>query len=289
MKVTLIGLGKMGSVLAKRLLTAKVDLTVFNRTTEKMQPLIQAGAKGAETLKDAVKDADIIVTCLFDDQAVLQTVDAFVQYLQPRSIHIGTSTILPETSKKLFDLHYKHNAIYIAGNVLGVPKAAERGELTSFVAGDVDAIEKCKFVFQAYSSKIVTIGPKPHQANVAKICMNYMLASVIEALGEIYTFAEKSETDVNMMNTLFHSVFVHPAFQLYVDKIKNRNFDEANFELKGGFKDMCLFQQAFTDAGVIPDIANILKDKFAKALADRMGEKDWSAVTEITRKQAGLK
>lgn len=288
MKVTLIGLGKMGSVLAKRLLTAKVDLTVFNRTTEKMQPLIQAGAKGAETLKDAVKESDIIVTCLFDDQAVLQTVDGFVQFLQPGSIHVGTSTILPETSKKLFDLHHQYKSIYIAGNVLGVPKAAEKGELTSFVAGNDDAIEKCKFIFQTYSSKIITIGPKPYQANVAKIGMNYMLASVIEALGEIYTFAEKSKTDVNIINTLFHSVFAHPAFQLYVDKIKDRNFDEANFELKGGFKDISLFQQAFTDVGVVPDIANILKNKFAIALDDHMEEKDWSAVTEITRKRAGL-
>ena len=288
MKVTLIGLGKMGSVLASRLLLAKVDLTVFNRTKEKMQPVIKAGAKGADSLKDAVKEADIVVTCLLDDQAVLATADEFLPFLPPGSIHIGTSTILPETSKELFELHQNKKSIYIAGNVLGVPKAAEKGALTSFVAGDADAIEKCKFIFQAYSAKILNVGSKPYEANVIKICMNYLLVSTIETMGELYTFAEKSEVDINIVNTLFHSVFAHPAFQLYVDKIKDRTFDDVNFELTGGFKDLSLFQQAFADARVVPDIANVIKDKFIIALAHHMEKKDWSAITEITRKLANL-
>lgn len=64
-----------------------------------MLPLIEAGARGAETLEDAVKEAKIIITCLLDDQAVLETTQSFVHYQSPHTIHIGTSTILPETSK----------------------------------------------------------------------------------------------------------------------------------------------------------------------------------------------
>ena len=291
MKVTLIGLGKMGSVLAKRLLLAHYDLTVFNRTADKMQPLIEAGAKGAATLEEAVTGADIIISCLLDDKAVLQMVsepEGFIRFLQPRAIHINTSTILPDTSKKLEELHHHQETIYLAANVLGVPKAAEAGELTTIVAGNANAIEKCKPLFQAYSSKIINVGTHPHQANVVKICMNYMLITTIEAMGELYTFAEKSGVDVNIINILLHSVFAHPAFKLYVDKIKERNFDEVNFDLKGGNKDLSLFQQAFANAGVVPDLANVIRDKFIIALAHQMENKDWSAVTEITRKQANL-
>lgn len=288
MKTTVIGLGKMGTELAKRLLLANTDLTVFNRSKEKMQPLIQAGAVGADTLAESVKDADIVLTCLLDDKALLDTVDGFIGALKPAAIHIGTSTILPETSKKLFDLHQKHHTTYIAANVLGVPKVATKGELTTFVAGDINAIETCKPLIQSYSSKIMNVGEKPFQANVVKICMNYMLASAIETMGELYTFAEKSGVDTGIINTLFHSVFAHPAFQLYVDKIKDRNFDEVNFTLTGGLKDLSLFQQAFMNAQVVPEIATIIKDKFIIALDDGMEDKDWSAVTEITRKQAGL-
>lgn len=288
MKVTVIGLGKMGSVLAKRLLLANFDVTVFNRTAAKMQPLIQAGAKGADSLKEAVKNAEVVVTCLLDDNSVLEAVAGFIDFLNPKSIHVGTSTILPDTSTKLFDLHNAQGSIYLAGNVLGVPKVAEKGELTTIVAGDTAAIEKCQPIFSAYSAKIVNAGSIPYQANVVKISMNYMLVSVIETLGELYTFAEKSDVDLNLMNTLFHSVFAHPAFKLYVDKIKQRDFDNVNFDLKGGFKDLNLFQKAFTDVCVVPDIANIIKDKFIIAMAHNMTDKDWSAVTEITRKQANI-
>lgn len=288
MKVTLIGLGKMGSVLAKRLLDANFELTVFNRTREKMQPLITMGAKGANSMEEAVTGKELIITSLLDDNAVLQTVDGFIHFMKPGAIHLGTSTILPETSKELTALHDKHGLIYIAGNVLGVPKAAARGELTTIAAGNAEAIEQCRPVFNAYSIKIINAGSMPYQANVIKICMNYLLVSTIETMGELYTFAEKSQVDTGILNTLFHSVFAHPAFQLYVDKIKERNFDDVNFDLKGGFKDLSLFQQALTNAQVVPHIANIIKDKFIIALAHHLEEKDWSAVTEITRLQANI-
>jgi 3-hydroxyisobutyrate dehydrogenase-like beta-hydroxyacid dehydrogenase len=291
MKVALIGLGKMGSALAKRLLLAQYDLTVFNRTPEKMQPLIQAGAKGAASLKEAITEADIIISCLLDDKAVLETLadaEGFLKLLKPRAIHINTATILPETSKKLTSLHTQYDSIYLAGNVLGVPKVAELGELTTIVAGNANAIEKCKPLFQAYSSKIINVGSEPHQANVIKICMNYLLVTAIEAFGELYTFAEKSGVEVDILNILLHSVFAHPAFKLYIDKIKTRNFDEVNFDLKGGNKDLNLFQQAFSNAGVVPSLANSIKDKFTIALAHELEKKDWSAITEITRKQANL-
>ncbi|CAM3127773.1 3-hydroxyisobutyrate dehydrogenase [Legionella steigerwaltii] len=288
MNITLIGLGKMGSVLAQRLLAANFNLTVFNRTAEKMQPLVKAGAKGAKNLEDAVKDAKIIITCLLDDNAVLETVSHFVHLLQPNVIHVGTSTILPETSKKLAELHKKHDSTYIAANVLGVPKVAARGELTTLVAGQEKAIAQCKSVFSAYSIKVITVGSQPFQANVIKICMNYFLVTAIETMGELYTFAEKSQVDTTILNTLFHSIFAHPAFQLYVDKIKERDFDDVNFDMKGGFKDLNLFQQAFAHAGVVPEIANIIKDKFIIALAHHMDNKDWSGITEITRLESNL-
>lgn len=288
MKVTIIGLGKMGSVLAKRLLAAKFDLTIYNRTQEKMQPLIQYGAKAANSIKEAVNEADVVLSCLFDDNAVLTTTQSFLSSLKQGAIHLSTSTILPETSKELAKWHAQQGSVYLAGNVLGVPKAAVRGELTSIIAGDKETIEKCKPILKAYSQQIINVGEKPYQANVVKICMNYLLAANIEAMSELYTFAEKNEVETNVLNILFHSVFAHPAFKLYVDKIKNRQFDEVNFDLKGGYKDISLFEQAFYSVQVAPKIANLIKDKMVNALAHGMENKDWTSFTEITREDANL-
>ena len=290
-KIALIGLGKMGSALATRLLAAGFDLTVYNRTAEKAQPLVILGAKAAASAAEAVSDADVVVTCLFDDNSVLEVLNAeqgVLTGLKRGAIHIGTSTILPETSKKLTELHQVAGSIYVAGNVLGVPAAAARGELISIVAGDAAAVTLCTPIFNAYSSHIMNLGEQAYKANVMKICCNYLLVTNIEAMGELYTFAEKSGLETDSLGSMFHSVFALPAYKLYVDKIRQRDFASVNFDLKSGFKDLNLFQQAFTEVQVTSEMANVVKNKMIVALAQGREHEDWSAVTEVTRSQAGL-
>jgi 3-hydroxyisobutyrate dehydrogenase-like beta-hydroxyacid dehydrogenase len=288
MKVSIIGLGKMGSALARRLMLANFDLTVYNRTAAKMQPFVEAGAKAANSLQVAVENQDVVITSLLDDVAVLETVKHFIPFVARGAIHLGTSTILPDTSKEVYELHNKHGSVYVAGNVLGVPKAADRGELTSVIAGDEAAVKQCESIFAAYSDKTLVVGQLPYQANVMKICMNYMLVSAIETMGELYTYAERSGVDGALLQIWLHSVYVHPAFKLYVDKIKNRDFDDVNFDVKGGDKDITLFQKAFSDLGIVPDVANVIKNKFTIAKANGLVDKDWSAITEITRLLANI-
>ncbi len=290
-KIAVIGLGKMGSVLAKKLLEAGLDVTVYNRTTSKMQPLLDMGAQGAQSAKEAAISADIVLTSLFDDASVMEVVDGesgILAGLKPGTIHIGTSTILPATSKKLTESHQQNNVIYIVGNVLGVPKVAEKGELTSIVAGESNAIAACMPIFNAYSKTIINVGEDAYKANVMKICTNYLLATTIECMSELYTFAERNDLEAEYINKMFHTIYAHPAYQQYADKIKNRDFDQVNFDLKGGYKDLQLFQKAFTDVQVVPDLVNVIANKFVIALAHGMENKDWSAVSDVTRKLAGL-
>lgn len=290
-QIALIGLGKMGSAIAQRLLQADFNLVVYNRTREKMQTLIEMGATGAASPREAVAAADIVITCVLNDQALMEIVDGkegFLHALGKDKIHIGTSTVLPSTSKTLAQLHQRHGNVYIAANVLGVPKAAARGELTTLVAGDSQCIDQCTGIFNAYSSKIIRAGDAAYQANAMKICINYLLVSNIEAMSEIYAFAEKSALDLDTLNAFFHTVFAHPAFKLYVDKIKQRNFGEVNFDLNGGFKDINLFLQGFAEAKAVPGIASVIKNKFITALAYDMGQEDWSAIYNIIRMEAGL-
>jgi 3-hydroxyisobutyrate dehydrogenase-like beta-hydroxyacid dehydrogenase len=291
-KIAFIGLGKMGSVLAKRLLDAGYDLTVYNRTQSKMKTLVDAGACAAHTVQDAVKDKTFIITSLFDDKSVNDVVcgeDGMLTACKKGAIHIGTTTILPATSKTLVESHDKAGIIYVAGNVLGIPKLAEKGELTTLAAGNAEALKKCKDIFKTYSAKIINAGPAPYQANVMKLCVNYMLAAIIEIMGEIYTFGEKNKMDNDILRNFFENIFAHPSFKLYVNKVKERSFDDVNFELSGGSKDMGLIQQAFADTLVVPGIANVIKNNFISAAANGMKDKDWSAITEVIRMQAGLK
>ena len=97
-KVGFIGLGKMGNPIAMNILKAGYDLTVYNRTPEKMKPLLSLGAKGASSPLEAARGADVVITCLMDDQTELDCTsgeDGLLAGLKPGGIHIGTATISP--------------------------------------------------------------------------------------------------------------------------------------------------------------------------------------------------
>jgi 3-hydroxyisobutyrate dehydrogenase-like beta-hydroxyacid dehydrogenase len=107
-------------------------------------------------------------------------------------------------------------------------------------------------------------------------------------IGEVYAFAEKSGLPLDMLVMAFHSTFAEPTLKMYAEKIRNRDFDSPGFALSGGLKDLGLFQQAFTDAGTVPGLANVAKDKLIAAVAVGLANKDWSATYEVSRLLAGL-
>lgn len=289
MKITFIGLGKMGSAMVRRLLQNNFDVTVFNRTASKMIPMQQLGAKPSVSVAQAVSNADIVMTSLLNDQAVLEVTEEMIPAIQPTTIHIGLSTILPDTAQIVADLHRQKGGHYISATVLGVPKVADNGQLTTYCAGNEAEIQTVTPVLKAFSGQILPLGMDIKAPNVMKICMNYSLITTLELISELYVFAEKSGLDTNIVKASLHQIYGHPSFKLYVDKIHDRDFDHVNFNMIGGNKDVTIFQEAFSKVGVAPEIANIVKSRFTSALALGMKDKDWSSMYEIVRAQAGLK
>ena len=288
MKITFIGLGKMGTAIVERLLQTGYEVTVFNRTLSKMKALVAKGAIPSDSIRDAIKNTDIVMTSLLNDEAALDVTNELVQVIKPHTIHVGLSTILPDTAKILAEKHTEYHSGYISACVLGIPKVARAGELTTFCAGNDSEIEKAIPLLQNFSSKVIPLGNQIFAPNVMKICMNYSLATAIELMSELYTFAEKSGLDTDVVRMGFHQIYAHPSFKLYIDKIHERNFDEVNFDMVGGNKDISIFQEAFSRVGVVPKIGNVIKSRFISALAKKMQDKDWSGIYEIVRAESGL-
>lgn len=290
-KVAFIGLGKMGAGMCGRIQKAGFELTVFNRTPSKTKPFTDAGARLAASPREAVSGADVVLTSLMDDESVLGAVlgeDGILAGLQSGAIHVGTTTVLPRTAAKLGEIHRHAGSRYVSGPVLGRPDAAASGELRTFLSGDVSAIEECSALVAAYASLAIGMGADPAASMAMKVCANYIAATQIELMGEVYAFAEKSGLPLDFLVMAFHSTFAEPTLKMYAEKIRNRDFDSPGFELSGGLKDLGLFQQAFTDAGVVPGIANVAKDKLIIAMAHGLAHKDWSATYEISRLLAGI-
>lgn len=290
MKLAFIGLGNMGGGIAGCILKAGFDLTVFNRSREKMEPFIAAGAKGGDSVADTVREADVVITSLMDDKSVLDLLDAgFLEAMKPGAIHLGATTISPPCADELARRHKAAGTIYVAGPVLGRPDAAASGELTTFLAGDPGAIETVMPICRAYARNIVRISEKHSVANSMKLCANYTAAGVIELMGEVYAFAERSGVPLETVNEFFLSAFHAPPLKMYATKIRTRNFNGAKgFAMTAGLKDVTLMDEAHSRVGARFDIGRIIRGKLEEGIAGGLGGRDWSAIYEITRRNSGL-
>lgn len=290
MKVAFIGLGNMGSGIANCILRAGFDLTVYNRTREKMEPFLTNGAKGGADLKDAVKDADVVVTSLMDDRSVLDSLKGgILAGMKPGAIHIGLTTNSPECADEVAKLHKNVGTIYVAGPVVGRPNAAASGELLSLLGGDKASVGKVDPLCRAYSKKVVYVGERHGAANTLKLCVNYTIISIIEIFSEVYAFADKAGANLDALKDFLEEAMGHPALKMYVGKLRARDFaGKGGFAMSGGLKDVTLMLKASSQIGVSFDVGQIIKKKMEVAIEAGMGEQDWSSIYEITRKNSGL-
>jgi 3-hydroxyisobutyrate dehydrogenase-like beta-hydroxyacid dehydrogenase len=290
MKIAFIGLGNMGGGIAGCIQKAGFDLTVFNRSRQKMEPFISAGAKGGATVSDTVRDADVVITCLMDDKSVLGILDGgFLNAMKPGAIHLGATTISPLCADELARRHKEAGTIYVAGPVVGRPDAAAAGELLTFLAGEPAAIERVTPICKAYCKLIKPISEKHGIANSMKLCVNYTAIGAIELMSEVYAFAERSGVPLVDVNEFFLMLFAHPALKMYTTKLRTRDFDgPMGFAMTGGLKDVNLMGEAHASVGVPFEIGGLIRTKMTEGVSGGMGDRDWSAIYELTRRHAGL-
>jgi len=292
LSVACIGLGRIGAGIAHSVLNAGFGLVVYNRTPEKTQALVAAGATAASSPREAAAAADVVITCLMDDASVLANVvgdDGILASMRANAIHIGTSTITPKGATQLAELHEARGGFYVAAPVAGHPHHAAAGKLISFFAGKPGAFERCSKVIEAYSAKIVRLGDAPALASSFKLVVNFFAACLLETIGEALVFAEKQGIDPVLMSGTLRDLLQHPALPVYLEKICARSFDEVlGSTLDGvGSKDVRLILQTAGEIQVPLPIASVVRDKIVAAQAYGFGEHDWSVFTEISRLNAG--
>jgi 3-hydroxyisobutyrate dehydrogenase-like beta-hydroxyacid dehydrogenase len=108
LSVACVGLGRIGAGIAQSVQRAGHRLIVFNRSPQKMQPLLAAGARKAQSPRDAAAQADVVITCLMGDESVLENLvgeSGIIAGLRPGAIHLGTSTVTPKATMQFAKLH----------------------------------------------------------------------------------------------------------------------------------------------------------------------------------------
>jgi 3-hydroxyisobutyrate dehydrogenase-like beta-hydroxyacid dehydrogenase len=292
MKIAFIGLGNMGTPMARHLLRAGHNVTVWNRTLEKAEPLKSDGAKVAHSIAEAAKDAEIAITMLADDHAVESSVlhsGTVIDNLPKGATHISMSTIGVALSRRLAEEHAGRGQKYMAAPVFGRPDAAAGGKLFIAAAGDKEIIEHCRPVLESLGQRMFVLGDKPEMANVVKLSGNFLIATVIESLGEAIALTRKYGVDPHAyIDFLTNSLFSAPVYKTYGGLIADEKYAPAGFKMRLGLKDIRLALSAAEEVDAPLPIASLIRDHMLTALSRGMEDLDWSSTAKLAAENAGL-
>jgi 3-hydroxyisobutyrate dehydrogenase-like beta-hydroxyacid dehydrogenase len=290
MKIGFIGLGQMGVAMAANLLRAGYEVTVYNRTRAKADTLASAGAKVADDIADACH-GEAVFTMLADDEAVEASVygdGGVLAHLKKDAIHISSSTISVALSKRLAADHAHAGQRYVAAPVFGRPEAAAAAKLFVVTAGEAGAVRTVTPLLAAISQKTFTVSDAAEAANLVKLSGNFLIASVIESLGEALALVGKAGVDKNeYINILTSTLFGAPVYATYGKLIADAKFEPPAFAAPLGLKDICLALAAGEQLRVPLPLASLLRDRFLTLLANGGDRLDWSAIGGLAAKDAG--
>src|SRR5207248_982990 len=292
MKVGFIGLGNMGSGMARNLIKAGHSLVVYNRTRSRAEEFRPLGARIAETPGEAASDVEALITMLADDHAVEDVMfgpGRAIQTLPAGAVHVGMSTISVALSRRLAGAHQEKEQQYVAAPVFGRPDAAAAAKLFIVVAGPAKQIERCQVLFDATGQKTFVVGEDAPSANVIKLTGNFLITTVIESLAEAFALVRKSGLDPNkFLEVLTGSLFAAPIFRNYGGMIAKGQFEPVGFKLPLGLKDNRLVLAAAEEAAVPMPMASLIRDRFLAAIAQGLENGDWSEIARISFRSAGL-
>jgi 3-hydroxyisobutyrate dehydrogenase-like beta-hydroxyacid dehydrogenase len=283
MKIAFLGLGKMGSAVAGRLVASTEDVTVWNRTAAAVEPLVAKGALSAERPSDAVQGAEVVFTMLNDDAAVEEVAlggakgPGFVNSLQPGAIHVSLSTISAELSRKLSAEHAKADSEFVAAPVFGRPNVAAEGKLWLAVGGNDTAVARVRPLLEKFSRGITLVSGEPWRAHALKIGGNFLITAMIESLSEAMVFAEAHGIDPALfLDTVNNALFRSPFYEAY-GKVMVDPPEHPGATISLGAKDMGLFRNAAQEAKIKTPMADHFAADLQRAGEAGLGNRDWAA------------
>jgi 3-hydroxyisobutyrate dehydrogenase-like beta-hydroxyacid dehydrogenase len=291
MRIGFLGLGKMGTPMALRLLAAGHELSVWNRTEGRTKPLLREGAIAAATPAEAELGADAVITMLFDDAAheeVLFGANGLMDALEPGALHISCSTISVALSERLTKEHARRGIEFVAAPVFGRPNVAEEGRLWIVVAGADEAIARARPLLEPLSRGISVVGAEPRQAHAVKLGGNFLISTMIHSLAESFVYAESQGIDPEaFLETVNSALFQSPFYAAY-GRVMLHPPEHPGATIDLGAKDLRLLRQAAAAANARLSLADSLAEIFAEAQRSGLAGEDWAVGQYRMAQRRGL-
>lgn len=276
MRVTVLGTGTMGAGMARSLLRAGHDVTVWNRTPERAAPLAADGARVADDPAAAVADAEAVLTILFDAGSVLDTMGGLD--LPEGCVWVQAATVGIEGTERVAALASERGWLLLDAPVLGTKGPAEQGALVVLAAGEDRALEAARPVTDAIGSRVVRAGTEPGRAARLKLACNAWVASLTAALGQSVALAEAMGLDPRLFLEAIEGGPVDaPYAHLKGDAMIAADWSPA-FAVDGVAKDLGLIRDAARATSTDDTLLSAVLEMFERTSAAGHGADDMAAV-----------
>jgi len=289
-RVAILGLGLMGSEIARNLLSKGYDVHGFNRTRDRAKPLVDKGLVAHSTPREAVENADVVITMLSDQDAVNEVAfgsSGFLDCMRPGSIWIDMSTILPEKSIEHADACDAKGVERLDAPVVGGPERASKGELLVIVGGRREVFEKHLSFLGTLGKQVIYVGPFG-SGHSMKLAFNLYLAVLATGFSEALTLAQKlgisGKDFVGLVNKTHHkNSYTENKGPMVVKK----DFTPT-FTLEMMRKDLALVEEEKLIKRVsLPVTASVLA-LFTAAMNEGFSKLDYSSIALMLEKMNGI-
>ncbi len=197
-RIGFIGLGIMGQGMVRNLLSAGFEVTVWNRTAEKMNAMVEAGAKTADSPRDLAAQTEIIMTCVSDTpdvQAVITGPDGVIEGAKSGSLVVDMSTISPKVTRELAAVLESRGVHMLDAPISGGSEGAAKGTLSIMVGGEAEQVERARPAFDAMGKTTTHVGPIGAGQSV-KIVNQILVVVTCLGVSEALVFAEAGGLDL---------------------------------------------------------------------------------------------
>ena len=289
-KISYLGLGTMGAGMASNLLKADYQLTVWNRSAEKCEPFARKGARVAKMPADAVRDADLVMYSLSDDDVVEKVVfgeQGILSAVTAGQTAVDMSTVLPAISLREQQAYAKRGVDFLDAPVFGSKNESANARLWVLAAGKKEVFEKVKPVLEKLGQTVHYLG-KNGNATAMKLVGNLIVALELEALAEGLVLARKAGLDLKaVMEVVKVADFRSPLLVGNGENILKRDFSPY-FALQLMLKDANLIQEFGEDLKSPIPALRVVQENLEDAVALGFGKENASAVIKALEKKAGV-
>lgn len=279
MQIAFLGLGQMGSAIAKLLLDRGYRLTVWNRTASAATSLQRAGAAVAATPALAVADAELVFTMVHDDTALESILfeQGALAAIPQGATHVSLSTISVALADRLDREHARHQQRFLASPVFGRPSVAAEGKLWLAIAGKDEVVTPLLPVLDTFSRGYTLVGDTPSAALAVKLGGNFLITAMIASLSEGMVFAGAHSVAPELYLEAMNSALFQSPFYASYGKVMLHPPEQPGATVSLGIKDTRLFREAAKQTGIRTPLADLFQQELHAAREAGLGESDWAA------------